>query len=50
LSRAEQRIAYNEWLKRFSSIELAQPVESIKFHASFATRSPVEVRVRMKRA
>jgi cytochrome P450 len=50
LSRAEQRIAYNEWLKRFSSFELAQPAESIKFHASFATRSPVEVQVRMKRA
>ena len=50
LSRAEQRIAYNEWLKRFSSIELAQPAESIKFHASFATRSPVEVHLRMKRA
>jgi cytochrome P450 len=50
LSRAEQRIAYNEWLKRFSSIELAQPAESIKFHASFATRSPVEVHLRLKRA
>ena len=50
LSRAEQRIAYSEWLKRFSSIELAQPVESIKFHASFATRSPVAVQLRLKRA
>jgi cytochrome P450 len=50
LSRAEQRIAYHEWLKRFSSIELAQPAESIRFHASFATRSPVEVNLRMKRA
>jgi cytochrome P450 len=50
LSRAEQRIAYNEWLKRFSSIELAQPAESIKFHASFATRSPVEVHLRLHRA
>jgi cytochrome P450 len=48
LSRAEQRIAYHEWLKRFSSLELAQPVESIKFHSSFATRSPVEVLIRMK--
>ena len=50
LSRAEQRIAYSEWLKRFSSIELAQPVESIKFHASFATRSPVAVHLRLNRA
>jgi cytochrome P450 len=50
LSRAEQRIAYHEWLKRFSSIELAQPAESIRFHASFATRSPVAVHLRMKRA
>jgi cytochrome P450 len=50
LSRAEQRIAYHEWLKRFSAIELAQPAESIKYHASFATRSPVEIHLRMKRA
>jgi cytochrome P450 len=50
LSRAEQRIAYHEWLKRFASIELAQPAESIKYHASFATRSPVEIHLRMKRA
>jgi len=49
LSRTEQRIAYYEWLRRFSSIELAQPAESIKFHASFATRSPVEVHLGMKR-
>jgi cytochrome P450 len=50
LSRAEQRIAYHEWLKRFAAIELAQPAESIKYHASFATRSPVEIHLRMKRA
>lgn len=50
LTRIEQRVAYNEWLKRFSSISLAQPAESIKFHNTFATRAPVSVQLGMKRA
>jgi cytochrome P450 len=50
ITRIEQRVAYHEWLKRFSSIELAQPAESIQFHTTFATRAPVSVQLRMKRA
>jgi cytochrome P450 len=50
LTRVEQRVAYGEWLKRFSSIELAQPLESIKYHVTFATRAPVELYFRNRRA
>ena len=50
ITRIEQRIAYEEWLKRYSSITLGQKVESIQFHTTFATRAPVSIQLRMKRA
>ena len=47
LTRVEQRVAYREWLKRFSSIELTQPLDSIRYHATFATRAPVALNFRV---
>lgn len=49
VSRTEQRIAFAEWLKRFSSIEMGQPVESVEYLPSFSSRAPKEVRLRMKK-
>ncbi len=48
LTRLEQTIAYREWLARFASTELAQPVETIQYLNSFATRSPISIRVRVR--
>ena len=50
LTRVEQRVAYDEWLKRYSSIELAQPVESIEYISTFSSRTPVSIQLRMRRS
>jgi cytochrome P450 len=50
LTKIEQNVAYTGWLKRFSSIELAQPVESIEYHNTFASRAPISVKVRVRSA
>ena len=50
LARAEQRIAYSSWLKRFSSFELAVPAESIVFRNTHVTRAPIELPIRLHRA
>jgi cytochrome P450 len=50
LSKLEQNVAYAGWLKRFSSIELAQPVDSIEYYNTFASRAPISVKVRVRSA
>jgi cytochrome P450 len=50
LTKIEQNVAYAGWLRRFSSIELAQPVESIEYHNTFASRAPISVKVRVRSA
>lgn len=48
MTRIEQAIAYRTWLARFASTELAQPVENIRYLNSFATRSPIAIRVTVR--
>ena len=50
LTRIEQNVAYTQWLQRFSAIELAQPVDSINYHNTFASRAPISVKVRVRSA
>ena len=50
LTKIEQNVAYTGWLTRFSSIELAQPVDSVEYHNTFASRAPISVKVRVRSA
>ena len=50
ISRIEQRLSYEGWLKRFSSFELMIPYEDIRFGDVWVTRTPLEVPLRLKKA
>ena len=50
ISRIEQRVSYESWLKRFSSFELMIPYEDIRYGDIWVTRYPVAVPMRLKRA
>ena len=50
ISRIEQRVSYEGWLKRFSSFELAIPYEDIRYGKIWVTRYPVAAPLRLKRA
>jgi cytochrome P450 len=50
ITRTQQRIACDTWLRRFSSIELMQPWESVRYKDSWASRAPFEVPLRLRRA
>jgi cytochrome P450 len=49
LARIELRVAYGSWLKRFASFELTVPYESIRYHNTHVSRSPIAVPLRLKR-
>jgi cytochrome P450 len=49
ITRVQQRIALNTWLRRFSSIELTKSLESIQYRNSWVSRAPFEVPLRIRR-
>lgn len=48
LSRLEQKIAFRQWLERYSRIELADP--DVSYPASYAIRGPKSVKLRVEPA
>jgi len=50
ISRIEQRLSYQSWLKRFASFELMIPYESIRYGDIWVTRTPLEAPLRLTRA
>ena len=50
ITRTQQRIAVDTWLRQFSSIELTKPLESIQYRNSWVSRAPFEVPLRLRRA
>ena len=50
ISRIEQRVSYESWLKRFSSFELTIPFESIRYGDIWVNRIPLAAPLRLKRA
>ena len=49
ISRIEQRVSYESWLKRFSSFELTIPYESIRYGDIWVNRIPLAAPLRLKR-
>jgi cytochrome P450 len=50
ISRIEQRLSYESWLKRFSSFELMIPYESIRYDTIWVNRIPLSAPLRLTRA
>lgn len=47
LARAEMKAGFEAFLRRFKSFELAEPVEKIRYHPSFALRGPVTLPLKL---
>lgn len=47
LARAEMKASFDTFLRRYRSFELTEPVETIRYHPSFALRGPVTLPLKL---